>query len=425
MGGFLENLARGSEFRALSGLASPAGWLADAFGGPLTNSGKRVTTSNALGLTAVYAAVTMISETIGMLPFKVYRQLDGNPIPATVHRSWRMIHDKPNSFTPAQRFWATVANHLLLYGNAFIVKGRGDDALVDELWIESPDGMMIQWDERARAKAFRKETVSGVRRWTDEEMLHIMGPSKDGVIGLSPIRECQDALGTAMAREEFEGRFYQRGAVLSGWIEYPGQLTDTDKLSRSFAAKYGGSGKAGGTPILEEGAQFHTVQSPLRDLQFVESKQLSRTDIATIYKIPPAFLGGTTGDSLTYSTIESNKIHFADFAVAPVAMAIAKSVSSDSGIFPQQNAFYAEFVFEGLLRADAKTRGEFYKMLYEMDSITDDEIRAKENMGPAAGAAGKFKSDAAPDPEPPAGPNGNGQIESPGDLIARMAAEAE
>jgi hypothetical protein len=138
-----------------------------------------------------------------------------------------------------------------------------------------------------------------------------------------------------------------------------------------------------------------------------------------LLKIPPAYLGGTTGDSLTYATVESNQIQFTQNAIAPLTNAIAKSVSSDPSIFPFQS-WYAEHVLEGLMRADAKSRAEFYKLLDEVDAITPNEIRSKENMPPLPDGdrtASERKADLTPatiDAEP-AVPvlNGNGQAALP------------
>jgi phage portal protein BeeE len=134
-------------------------------------------------------------------------------------------------------------------------------------------------------------------------------------------------------------------------------------------ALYGGSGRAHGTPVLEEGLDFVPIGSPMKDLEFVAAQQLSRTDIAVMFKLPPNYLGGSSGDSLVYSTVEMNQEHFALHAIAPWTNTIAKAVSNDPGLLPQ-NVFYAEFTLEAMLRANAKDRGEFYKTLSEVKAIT-------------------------------------------------------
>src|SRR4051794_6680164 len=100
--GFWQRLGFGSlhEERA-SGLAQPQEWMHDAFGGAPSPSGKRVTVDRALSLSPVWSAVQIISEAVAQCPLKVYRDVDGQPVPAEQHQAWRYLHDKPNQFTPA------------------------------------------------------------------------------------------------------------------------------------------------------------------------------------------------------------------------------------------------------------------------------------------------------------------------------------
>lgn len=372
-----------AEFRA-STLANPSAELISAFTGGLTNAGERVTVNSALGLSGVWSAVTLISDALSVLPLKCYRTDDnGDPLEANQHRSWRMLHDRPNEITGAEVFWPTAALNRLLWGNVFIEKERGPDGLVNQLWLEPPDGMSVLIDRQNGRKVFRKGTSQTFKEWTSDNMIHIMGPSTDGLLGLSPISVCKQGFAVAMARDKFESTFYGRGATIRGIVQHPGALGETGmkNLRESLNALWGGAANSGDIGVLEEAATFQSVSMPLSDMEFVASKQLTATEIASIFHIPAAYLGGSTGDSLTYATTESNKTHFATFALAPIANAIAKALSQDAGIFPQQNTFYAEFVMEGFLRADTATRAAYYEKALEPTKgwLTRAEVRRLEN----------------------------------------------
>jgi HK97 family phage portal protein len=220
---------------ASSGLTYPSEWLADSLSTGASPSGKRVTVQNALGVAPVWAAVSLISEQIGQLPLKVYKQVDGDRVEARSHRAWSLLHDKPNEYTPADRFWATVTTQLLLYGNAFIRKHRDGLGLVDELVLMNPAHMIVYWDGDQRIKQYNYQPLNGeMRVYGPEDVLHVYGFSLDGVIGESVISRCKAALGTAMARDDFEGGFYNRGAILSGLLEAQRPMTQPalDRLGR-------------------------------------------------------------------------------------------------------------------------------------------------------------------------------------------------
>ena len=407
---------RRRETRADSGLAVPASWLSEALGTRSSPSGQRVSVDRALGLSPVYAAVSIIAEQVGQLPFKVYKDVgDGERIEARSHPSWKLLNHRPNSSTPAGRFWSTVTVHLLLHGNAFIEKVRGPGGAVEELRILPPSEVSVKWWPKLMDKTFVHTPPFGsdqAKRELDaDDVLHIMNLSLDGIVGMSMIAACRSSLGTALARDEFEGVFYAQGTVMSGVVQMPGKVNGkeaADRLKASLKILFAGSSKAHGIPVLEEGAEFKQTSSPLRDLQFVESQNLSRTDIAVLFKLPPNFLGGSSGDSLAYSTVEMNQTQFAMHAIAPITNTIAEAVSQDPGILPQ-NIFDAEFVLEGMLRADSNGRATFYKTMSEIKAMHWDEIRAKENL-PALTA--QQKKDLHPEPvAPPAAPDApNGQL---------------
>jgi len=377
----LGRLIRGAEARSTSGLANPADWLINAFSGASTNSGERVTIKNAIGLMTVFAVVADISETIGGLPLKVYRILDEVKIEATDHRAWRMLHDKPNPLMNARLFWSVVASNRCLWGNAFIELERSDGISVDTLWPLDPARVTVEWNEARKMKRFRYVEQSGEERvLAEEDVLHILDLSTDGVIGMSRIATCREGIGKALARDRFEGAFHRRGGTVRGVVEHPGKVKNSRPLRESWNEIYGGSANANQVAVLEEGATFKTVQMPLQDMQFVESAKLSATEIAVLFNAPPSRYGGSTGDSLTYATVEGNAIQWATQTVAPVATAIQEALEHDPAIFPF-NAWWPEFDMKGLMRGDSKARVEYYTGLSAVDAIHPLEIRDEEGLG--------------------------------------------
>ena len=374
----------GRETRAASGLANPDQWLVDALGGVKTYSGKRVGLEDALALSAFRSGIYLISETIGLLPFKAYRMdADGNKFEARQHRSWRMLNERPNPDTSAHRFWSTAAIHLRVHGNVFIEKLRGPDGLVAELWLRDPRNMTVRWNDQLKRKEYVEDGPYGKMVWDSERMLHIVGWSTNGLYGESLLWQGRQTLGNAIAREEFEGSFYKRGAILSYVIQHPGRLGDAGakRLRDYFAKWYGGTAQAGKSPVLEEGAELKTVGSVLKDLEFEAAQTRTRTEVAVMLNMPPAFLGGSTGDSLTYATVEANMVQFIMHAISPLASTIQDAVSSDPSIFPWPSQF-CEFDLNGMLKGDSSSRANFYKIMTEIGALTVNEVRAMENREP-------------------------------------------
>lgn len=402
----------GAETRAASGLANPDQWLLDALGGPKTFSGKRVGMEDALALTSFRAGIYLISETVGLLPFKAYRMdADGNKFEARQHRSWRMLNERPNPDTSAHRFWSTATIHLRVHGNVFIEKLRGPDGLVAELWLRDPRNMTVRWNDQLKRKEYVEDGPYGKRVWDSDRMLHIVGWSTNGLYGESLLWQGRQTIGNAIAREEFEGSFYRRGAVLSYVIQHPGRLGDAGakRLRDYFAKWYGGTSRAGGSPVLEEGAELKTVGSVLKDLEFEAAQTRTRTEVAVMLNMPPSFLGGSTGDSLTYATVEANMVQFIQHAIAPLTSTIQEAVSSDPSIFPWPSQF-CEFSLDGMLKGDSQSRANFYKIMVEIGALTVNEVRAMENREPLD------ESELPQEPAPPEDENVPAE-DVPGELV--------
>lgn len=389
----LRRIQQGAEYRS-SGLANPQAWLLNALTEGATSwSGMTVTPEKVLQLPAARGAVSLISNAISLCPLKVYRdEDDGTQSAAEGHRAWPMLHDKPNEHMPADSYWKLVTRQLVRHGNSFHEKRRNMlTGLVDELRPLPPTKTSVRWNHQTWEKTYVVDDEYGRREYGSSDVLHFLGDTDDGLIGRSPFTDCKEAFGNALSRQEFEASFWRRAAVFAGVIEHPGRLgteSAIDRLKRAFSSKYEGSKKSFGTSVLEEGAHLVVPAAPLAGLQFNESEQRTRTEIAVIFNIPPAFLAGSTGDSLTYATIESNQIQFAQLAVAPWANLIAKTISADASIFPF-SSWYAEFVLEGLMRGDAASRAAVYSQLFGLvdedgrRALEVNEIRALENRRPA------------------------------------------
>lgn len=417
---FFDRIVEGAERRSSSGLTNPSGWLLEAFGTSAAYSGERVTQKNAMGLAAVFSAVEIISEAVGSLPLKVYRIVeDDDRVEARSHRAWRLLHDKPNEHSTAHSFWSTATAQILLGGNAFVLKERSGESLeVESLYLLDPASITIESD--GRSKQFVVNASGNRTVYHAEDVLHIMGFSLDGLIGCSRIAYCRETLGTALGRARFEGEFYAQGAKFPGVIEYPGRLGEqgVKNLASAMAAKHGGPGNRHKVPVLEEGATFKQTGMSLADMQFVESAQLSRADIATMFNLPASYLNASSGDSLTYATTESNQIQFAQMAIAPITNRIAKAITNDPEILPW-NVMYAEFVLEGLLRADMKTRAEYWASMKTTLNLAPEFIATRENIPKSA-------LEASPEPAPePALPTPEEELAAMAALPAEMRSRAE
>jgi HK97 family phage portal protein len=282
---------------------------------------------------------------------------------------------------------------------------------VAELWPLNPAKITVERDTTGRRKVFKVEGDG--KTYDSSDILHIPGFGYDGLRGLSPIQQARQALGTLSAREEYEGEFYANSARPDYFLTHPGQLSKGAKgrIKDDIDAKHR---RHGWRPsVLEEGMTVHEMGMPLKDQQFVEMNQFSATQVAVMFDVPPSWIGGATGDSLEYKTVEGQALNFVKFKKTPRLVRIERTLRHDKDLFPDRTLF-PKFNVEGLLRGDSAARSAFYTALYGVGAISSEEIRDEEDYGP--------KLDGDHYQETPAGtaPNANGNSNGNGNARSRQ-----
>jgi HK97 family phage portal protein len=371
----------GGEGRSLE---NPSPSLVEALTGGRTSSSKAVSIDGSMKLVPIYSGVSLLAGSIGSLPLMVYRRVEGGREKATSHRTWRLIHDQPNPEMAADELWEMIAAHLLLWGNGFLAKVRNNLGVVSELWPLRPNRVQVGKDPAGNRFFILDGNLD--KRYTEEDILHIRGLGTDGLVGLSPIQQAREMLGASMALEEFTGRFWANSANPGGTLEHPQKLSEDAqaRLRKQWKQIYGGPKNAGEVMVLEEGMSWSAVGMPLKDAQFIETAQWGNLQVALLLRLPPGMLGAKTGDSMTYSNTESEGIDFVRWSLRRWLVRIENAVLRDPSIFVQGDRFYPEFLLEGLLRADTKTRFEAYQIALDKDTgwMTKPEVRELENLNP-------------------------------------------
>ena len=212
-------------------------------------SGKQVNERTSMQMTAVYSCVRILSEAVASLPLNVYRYTDtGGKEKAFDHPLYRLLHDEPNPEMSSFIFRETLMTHLLLWGNAYAQIIRNGKGEVIALYPLMPDRMTVDRDSNGGLYyKYRKSNddaptmESGVVSLAPSDVLHVPGLGFDGLVGYSPIAMAKNAIGLAIAAEEYGSKFYANGAAPSGVLEHPGTLKDPTRVRDSWNSTFGGS----------------------------------------------------------------------------------------------------------------------------------------------------------------------------------------
>jgi HK97 family phage portal protein len=331
-----------------------------------STAGKTVTERSAMQMTAVYSCVRILAEAVAGLPLHFYRYKDdGSKEKALDSNLYRLLHDEPNPEMSSFVFRETLMTHLLLWGNAYaqiIRNGKGEiialyPLMANKMTVDRDDeGHLYYSYSRSTEEANAKENSTVVL--SPREVLHIPGLGFDGLVGYSPIAMAKNAIGLAMATEEYGAKFFANGAAPSGVLEHPGTIKDPARLRENWNSTFGGSINSGKVAVLEEGMKYTPISISPEQAQFLETRKFQINEIARIFRVPPHMLADLEKSS--FSNIEQQSLEFVKYTLDPWVIRWEQSLYRSLLTVDEKKKYFFKFNLEGLFRGDYASRMSCY-----------------------------------------------------------------
>jgi len=343
-----------------------------------------VGTEQALRVSAVQACVRVLSDALAGLPLHLYRRVEGGKERADdlpVARALRA----PNIRMSAYDLRRVLAVNRLMQGNGYgwlnyDANGRLVAIEPVEAWrmqvFRTDGGMLYRWFDAAAIS----HEATGAR------MLHFKGLSGNGLVGYGVIGALmQDQAALAYSMQKSARQFIANGSRLSGVLTVQEMLKkdSIDKLRSAWNAVYGGSGNAGKTAVLDNGAKYEPISVSPVEAQFLEQRKFSVEDIARCFGVPPHLIGAAGQTS--YASAEQNALEFVQYTLLPLAKSFEATLNATLLTETEQNALFFEHSLDGLLRGDAKSRNEAYAIGVQNGWLSRNEVRGLENLNPVEG----------------------------------------
>ena len=352
-----------------------------------TSSGKNVNERTAMRVTAVYSCVRILSEAIASLPLHLYKQIDkGGKEKAINHPLYKLLHDEPNPEMTSFVFRETLMSHLLLWGNAYAQIIRNGKGQIVALYPLMPNRMSV--DRDPNGKIYYKYSVNesdnpklrklGQIRMTKDEIFHIPALGFDGLVGYSPIAMAKNAIGMAMACEEYGAKFFANGATPGGILEHPGVVKDPERVRESWNSAFGGSSNANKVAVLEEGMKYTPISISPEQAQFLETRKFQINEIARIFRIPPHMIGDLEKSS--FSNIEQQSLEFVKYTLDPWVCRWEQSMQRALLSSDEKKDYFFKFNVDGLLRGDYQSRMNGYAVGRQNGWMSANDIRELENL---------------------------------------------
>ena len=362
--------------RSISGVQSPRPWLINLLGGTATSAGETVSNINAPKVATVYACVSLISNTIASLPFRLYRETDAGNIllPGLIDD---MVRKQPNKYYNSYDFRKAMMTNLLLRGNAYILPMRDGASLAG---IELIDNDYVTIDTTSGDLIYQLRLNNGINmRLLPEQIIHLKLWTIDGINGVSPIAYAKETVGTSLAATKHLGSFYGRGATPKGILQIQGTIRDADRvrqIGQQFDERYAGS-NAGGTAILTEGAEYKPVALSNRESQFLETLRFGVEEICRLYSVPPHKIGHLEGAGYANS-IEAQNAQFVTDCIRPIVEMIEMEFTNK--LLSGSRKFNLDL--RALMRGDIMTQVQRNVSYWNIGVLSANDIRKDEGLDP-------------------------------------------
>jgi len=342
-----------------------------------TQSATIVDSKTALQINAVYAAVSLISDTVSSLPVDAYVRRDGARYPFRPAPDWVY---KPDVDTTKEAFWGAVIVSMLIDGNAYVRIFSNESGQIVNMSVLNPHEIEPIRNGLGQLM-FKHEKMD--RLLSSDEVVFIPDVVRPGhVKGVSRVDALKNNFGLAIALENYASRFFGNGTHTSGVIEFPGNLTaeQASQLQLAFDSRHRGWQRSHKTAVLSGGAKYTPTTSENDKAQFIEARKFAVEEIARAFRVPPSMMA--IEGSYTYSSVEQQNLAMVTHCLRPI---IQKLESAFSPLMSRtqggENAFI-KFNLDGLLRADIENRMTAYSTGLQAGFLTVNDVRRLEDLRP-------------------------------------------
>ena len=375
-----------SMFEDTTPIGQPIGGGIQSYVSSWAWTGKTISPDNAMEAPTVYACVRLISQTLARMPWQVLRNSADGASNDVTHPVYQLLNGEANEDMTSFVFREAQISDCLLYGNSFAFINRNPAGTPIGMERLRPDLMYMMrdqanqpyyqyWTGKADEKA--SEEIKQ-RKFRPYDILHIVGPSADGMLGEAAIHRMRDLIGMELELQEFTSRFFSQNCRPAGVLSMPGRLSaeGANRLREAFNRVHSGAQGAGKIAILEEGLRFEAISTNAKDSDLDSMKKFCRQQIAAAFNVPSHRVGDN--DGVSYSSAEQANAVFVQSTLAGWAARLEQEVNRK--LLKRGDDVTTRISFDDLLRGDMSTRFSAYAVAVTNGILTPNEIRAREGL---------------------------------------------
>ena len=332
-------------------------------------------TTKAMRVSTVFACIDRKAKDIASLPLRPTRKVDSGTEIARNHDQYFIAKNPSPNYTKYTWLY-TLNGHIDRYGECFSPITRKNGRPVEYgIWNPTDVEDKIINGKLYWVNSDLKLTVS------DEDMIHVMGYTVDGIRGKSVLSFAADTISVASNGSKLSATLYKNQMWSPGYISYKEELTSeqADFISKNWSANHTGEDNADNIPILDNGSEWKTFGMSLKESEYLGTVKNSAEEICRFYGVPPSKVGIAAGN-VSYGSLEQENIAYVQDTILPRVISWEEELNRKAISDSDMELVSFKFELKSRLRGDMAARSSFYQMALTTGLLSINETLRLEDM---------------------------------------------
>lgn len=347
-----------------------------------TSSGTTVTDERALKVSAVWACVQLISNSVASLPLNFYSASKTGRDELPPRHYLRDLFDKrPNQVMKPRDFRLAMTVQMAMWHNAYAEIVWSGDRPVALMPLRP--GRMTPFITDSGDLTYHYNTEKGIKVYAKRSILHLKGFGTDGIVGAERNNYSREALGLTVSAETFAAKQFANGGTPGGVIMFDKFLT-ADQRAKAAMLYEGiseGAVNANKLWILEGGSKYDKLSFTADQMQMLATRMMQLSEIARFFGVPDVLIGaGSNGSSAWPASFEQQLLYFLTFTLQGYIDEWECAISDSLIPSPEQGKVFADHDVSQFIKMDSTSRARYLSTLVQNGLATRNEARSILNL---------------------------------------------
>lgn len=353
--------------------------------GTNTQAGISVTDEQAMRVSAVWACVNYIANSVCSLPIKFYQQRGPSRDLLGQHYLGDLFHKSPNSTMKPRDFRKAMTTQMILWSNAYAeIQWLGERAVsLTPLRPGRMEPFLMDGEI-----TYHYKTANGIKVYSKQSILHLKGLTTEGIVGLERTEYARDALGLSVSAETYAASQFANGGRSGGGYIYFDQFLNPKQREQArnlYSGMSEGAANKGKLWLLEGGAKYEPDTVNPDSMQMIETRKLQLGEISRFFGVPEILVGGGSTTSAWPSSFEQQLLFFITFTLQDYLDEWESAISYSLVPNGQKNIIFADHDVSQFIKMDSVSKANIQSTWVQNGLKTRNEIRKLNNDPPIEG----------------------------------------